>query len=37
MFSWCVGGGDVMCCDVVRYDVTWLVRRLDEVMRLAVS
>ena len=25
-----------MCCDAIRYDVMWLVRRLDEVMRLAV-
>ena len=35
MLSWCVGGG-VMCCDAIRYDVMWLVRKLDEIMRLAV-
>ena len=35
VLSWCVGGG-VMCCDAIRYDVMWLVRKLDEIMRLAV-
>ena len=35
-FSWCVGGGDemccdVMCCDVMWYNVMWLVAEWDEV------
>ena len=31
MFPWRVGGGDMMCCDVMWYDVMWLVARSDEV------
>ena len=31
MFPWCVGGGDVMCCDVV-CDVMWLAAMWDELM-----
>ena len=26
-FSWCVGGGDVLCCDVMWHDVMWSVLR----------
>ena len=27
VFSWCVGGGAVMRCDVMWYDVMWLAAR----------
>lgn len=35
-FSWCVGGGDVLCCDVMWHDVMWSVLRWDEVTRFVV-
>ena len=37
MFPWCVGFGNVKCCDVMQYDVTWLVARWDEEIWLAVN
>ena len=36
MFPWCVGGGDVMHCDVER-DVMWLAANGDEIMWLVVK
>ena len=36
MFPWSVGGGDLMCCDVMWYDVMWLVAVCDDVMWLVV-